>query len=277
MIEASKTRLTVSRALESSPTSASSVEAQARQHSVVNAWAARALIAASALALCAAGTPSIEPIGRTRGAIVLPEGPPAGSVILIPGGTNLQTIRADGGASSSGNYVMRIRRQFVEAGFAIVYLEDPGDLRAAIARMRRIARPLFLVGTSTGTIVAARNAAVLGTDGPDGLVLTSTLTKPSRLRPEPVHDVYVRRIAVPVLVVHTLHDACPSSPAAGIAPLAARFAKTTEVVQIVVSSDTTDGDECGPFAPHGYAGIETEVAGRIVTWMRAHRQEAPGP
>lgn len=236
----------------------------------MNRPALRACLGMLGLVLLGAEAPSIEQIGRTRGAIVLPDGRPAGTVILIPGGTNKQTIRADGGTDVGGNFVMRIRGAFIAAGFAIVYLDDPLDLRPAIARMRGIARPVFLVATSTGTIVAARNAAVLGDDGPDGIVLTSTVTKPSRALNSSAHDADVGRISVPVLFVHNAHDACFVAPPGGVAPLAARFPKTTEVTRIEVTSDGTNGDECGPFAPHGYVGIETEVAAKIIAWMRAH-------
>jgi hypothetical protein len=241
----------------------------------VNGWIRRLLVAASMIGLL--GAAQIEQVGRTRGAIWLPEGTPSGSVILIPGGTNLQTIRADGGTDAGQNFVMRVRFRFVAAGFAILYLNDPLDLRPAIARMRRIARPVFLVGTSSGSIVAARNAANLGADGPDGIVLTSSITKASQSSFSTMHDVNVRRIAVPVLFVHNMHDNCPYSPPGGIPSLAARFAKPAEVTQITVSSDGSDGEECGPISPHGFLGIENAVADEIITWMQAHAEKAPGP
>jgi hypothetical protein len=90
---------------------------------------------------------TVERVGHTRAAIVLPDVTPGGSVIIIPGGTTQQTIDADGNGSNSSNFVMRIRSAFVSAGFAIAYLEDPSDLRPIIARMRKVARPVFLLAT----------------------------------------------------------------------------------------------------------------------------------
>ena len=90
----------------------------------------------AAIALIGAGTPSVEQVGRTRAAIVLPDAPPIGSIILIPGGSTLQKIDAAGTPSSGGNFVMRIRPSLPAAGFAIAYLEDPTDLRPIIVRMR---------------------------------------------------------------------------------------------------------------------------------------------
>jgi len=89
--------------------------------------ATRLVLAACAIALLGA-SPAVEQLGGTRAAIVLPGGKPAGSVILIPGGTTLQTIEADGSGSNAGNFV--------------------------VARMRGIARPVFFLATSNGTGVA---------------------------------------------------------------------------------------------------------------------------
>jgi pimeloyl-ACP methyl ester carboxylesterase len=231
----------------------------------------RAVIAAvAAVALLGAGSTTVERVGRTRAAIILPDTTPAGSVIIIPGGTTEQTIDANGEGSNSSNFVMRIRSAFVDAGYAIAYLEDPGDLRPIIARMRKAARPVFLLSTSNGTSVAASNAANLGTDGPDGVVLTSTVTLASRKFSESAASANVGKITVPVLFVHNTNDGCSVSPIAGIAPLMARFPKGSDLTRIDVTSPVTGNDPCEPFSAHGYMGIEGDVAGKILAWMRAH-------
>jgi len=224
----------------------------------------------AAIVLLGAAAPTVERIGQVRAAIVLPDAAPIGSIILIPGGSTQQRIDARGGTDVGGNFVMRVRASFVDAGFAIAYLEDPGDLRGAIARMRLIARPVFLLATSRGTTVAARNAAVLGSDGPDGIVLTSTVTESSRRYPDSAADIDFRRVAVPVLFVHNRNDRCSSSPPSGVAPLIARLPKDADVTRIDVASDRITGDPCEPFSPHGYLGIESDVVAKIVAWMHEH-------
>jgi hypothetical protein len=236
----------------------------------------RRLAACAALVLLGAGTPSVEQLGRTRAAIVLPAAAPAGSIVLLPGGTTLLNLDAAGN-TNSGNFVIRIRQALVDAGFAIVYLDDPADLRPVVARMRAIARPVFFLGTSNGTAVAARAAAALGADGPDGLVLTSTVTGTSNQYPYAVTPAVAARIAVPVLFVHNRNDGCRVSPPGAIAGLMANFPPGSDVTRIDVTSATTPNDPCGPFAPHGYLGIEGEVVTQIVAWMRAHgAQGTPG-
>jgi pimeloyl-ACP methyl ester carboxylesterase len=230
----------------------------------------RLIVALAAIALLGAGTTTIEKFGKTRGAVALPSGAPIGSVILIPGGTTLQSVHDDGSSSNEGNFVMRVRRDFVAAGFAIAYLEDPSDLRPAIARMRAIARPVFLLGTSNGTSVEARVAATYGADGPDGVVFTSTVTRSGGKLGYSAASADIRRITVPVLFIHNRNDSCVASPPSAVAGLIARFAPGADVTRIDVASSELNGDPCEPFSPHGYEGIETDVVGKILTWMRAH-------
>ena len=225
---------------------------------------------ATLVLLGAAGVPAVEQVGRTRAAIELPYIDPVGSVILIPGGTTMLTIYPDG-SSTSDNFVMRIRTSLVGAGFAIAYVEDPTDLRAIVARMRTIKRPVFLLATSNGTAVAVKNAAALGSDGPDGLVLTSTVTKTSYRFAYNAASIDVSKIGEPVLFVHNTDDGCSVAPPSGIAPLMARFPAGGDITRIdVTSSDQKGNDACGPHAPHGYLGIEDDVTAKIVAWMRAH-------
>src|SRR5262249_32747511 len=94
------------------------------------------------------------------------------------------------------------------------------DIRALIAVLRQEAAvPVWLVGTSMGTGSAASVAARLGSGGPDGVVLTSTVTRVGRERIETVGDVKLEEIRVPTLVVHHKNDACRSTPYADIPSL----------------------------------------------------------
>jgi pimeloyl-ACP methyl ester carboxylesterase len=235
----------------------------------------RVVALCAAVALLGAASTTVEQVGRTRAAIVLPAAAPVASVILLPGGNTLLRIDA-GGDSASTNFLIAVRQEFVDAGFAIAYVEDPSDLRPLISRMRRVARPVFLLGTSNGTAVAARSAASLGADGPDGIVLTSTVTRSGREYGYSAADADFGRITVPVLFVHNRNDTCIASPPGGIAGLIAHLPKGADVTRIDVASERTTDDPCGPFAPHGYLGIRDEVVAQIVAWMRAHAAQGAG-
>jgi hypothetical protein len=235
----------------------------------------RIAAAFAVIALLGASSTTVERIGRTRAAIVLPDAKAIGSVILIPGGNTLLTID-DRGGTDSGNFVIRTRQAYVDAGFAIAFLDDPSDLGPIIARMRAVARPVFLLGTSNGTAVAAISAARLGADGPDGVVLTSTVTRGSGLYPYSAASADFGRIAIPVLFVDNRNDDCRASPPSGVAGLMARLPKGADVTRIEVSSARTTDDPCGPWAPHGYLGIESDVVAKIISWMRAHGAQGAG-
>ncbi len=228
----------------------------------------RAFAAAALLLLLGAG-PAVEQLGRTRAAIVLPAGTPMGSVVLLPGGTTRLQIDAQG-ESDSDNFVMRVRDAFVAAGYAVVYVEDPGDLRPVVARMRAIARPVFYLGTSNGTAVAVRSAVALGADGPDALVLTSTVTGTSEQYPYSAASADLSKIAVPVLFVANRNDDCRVSPPSALAALMRRLPPGADVTRIDVVSDRTNANPCGPLGPHGYLGIEGDVVTQILAWMHAH-------
>ena len=204
-------------------------------------------------------------------AILRPPGTPLGSIILIPGGSTQLSISDAGRPSNSGNFVMRVGRKFVEAGYAVAYVEDPADLRAPVAAMRAIARPVVFLATSNGTIVAVDNALELGKNGPDALVLTSTVTAPNLRFTHAVTSLQASRLQPPTLFIHNTNDLCKVSQL-GEARSVAAADKTATFIE--VTSDPVPHEErCGPFAPHGYAGIESDVVQQILEWISAHAAE----
>src|SRR5207244_550656 len=106
------------------------------------------------------------------------------------------------------------------------------DGRAVIAALREMAPvPVWLVGTSMGTVSAANAAARLEDGGPDGLVLTSTVTRGSREMIESVGDVRLQDITVPTLLVHHRDDtwrraATPTPPASSASSPGRRVASS---------------------------------------------------
>lgn len=194
--------------------------------------------------------------------VVRPEvEPPAGVVLLIPGGSTLLTL-APNGDTDSGNFVIRTRRQLLYAGYAIAYMDNPSDLSEAIQQLRAIGKPVVLLSTSRGTIVATSNTARLGADGPDLLILTSPVTNGGG-----VEDGDLPRVMIPTLVVANTNDSCKVSPPSGAARIATRIKSATYVT---FSSNDLRGDPCEALSPHGYLGIEGAVLGKIIEWIRSH-------
>jgi len=136
--------------------------------------------------------------------------------------------------------------------------------------------PIFLIGTSRGSISAASVGARVD-GGIAGVVLTSSMfraTNPRAREPGPGLSRFdFGSIKVPVLIVHHREDACAVSPYGD----AASLAKTFPLVSVTGGLPPTS-DACEPISPHGYLGRETETVDAIVNWLlkRPYAREIPG-
>ena len=221
--------------------------------------------------------------------LIRPSRPPVASLILFMGGGGGLGLQRGPLGPRNTNFLVRTRQGFAERGFPVAVVDVPSDrmgdalvrfrtspehaldVRALIAALRADAAvPVWLVGTSMGSVSAASVAARLGTEGADGVVLTSSVTRTSRQMGESLDDVALDKIAVPVLLVHHRDDACPASPYTDVKWVARRL-KASPKHQILTFSggQPAQSDRCEPLAPHGYFGIETEVLDAIATWIAA--------
>ena len=261
-----------------------------------------AALAVAALALAAggpaaplAGAPDEEVRtiaarpGVTESFLLLrPRGTPMAAVILLAGGDGVVALTTSGPSRLQGNFLVRTRQRFAGEGLLVAVLDGPSDrtslwnfrttaehaadLKAAIAALREIAPvPVWLVGTSMGTLSAASAAARLTEGGPDGIVLTSSVSETSRMSGESVRHVALRDIRVPVLIVHHRHDGCRSSPYAWAAdaPRALTQAAAKEVLTYEGGSPPIS-EPCEARSAHGYLGLEPQVVSAIAAWIRAH-------
>lgn len=229
--------------------------------------------------------------GATQRLLVLrPDGPPKASVLLFAGGHGGLQIDAAGAIGwGAGNFLVRSRQRFLSHGFQVVVVDAPSDrqsapflngfrqteehvadVRAAIAWARQsvAARvPVVLIGTSRGTQSAAFVATRLqGDDGPDLLVLSSTILVDRSSRPVP--SMSLDRIAVPVLVAHHEHDGCGVTRYRDIGLLMSRLDAARSVLANF-SGGEDRGDACAARSHHGFNGIEDEVVGKIAQWIVA--------
>jgi pimeloyl-ACP methyl ester carboxylesterase len=210
--------------------------------------------------------------GVTESLLLLrPTRPPVATVILLAGGDGVVALTPAGPSRLQGNFLLRTRQRFAAEGLLVAVLDSPSDrtslwnfrttadhaadLRAAIAALREIAAvPVWLVGTSMGTLSAANAAARLNEGGPDGIVLTSSVSEISRVSGESIRHVPLGDIRVPVLIVHHRHDTCRSSPYAWAAdaPKALKRAPAKELLTYEGGEPTDLGalrGEVGPWLP----------------------------
>ena len=223
--------------------------------------------------------------------IIRPPGRPVATVVLFVGGPGKAGLKAPWSPGHrGGNFLFRTADRFVEDGFLVVVIDSPSDhtdgmwdwrtgpehaqdIAAVMAALRaETPVPVWLIGTSMGTLSAANAAARLKTGGPDGIVLTSSVTEKSRRSAESVMTVPLQDITVPVLVVHHEEDGCRSSPPAGARALLDRLRASSRRELVGFSGgDTPRSGPCEPFAPHGYLGIENKVVDAIAAWIKAAR------
>jgi hypothetical protein len=251
-------------------------------------FALTALMAAAVAGVAAAQAVVADlpiPSGGTERAAFLTAAQPHATVILLAGGEGI--VQIDGaGNSANRNFLIRTRTMWLQYGINAVILGSPNgaslmgqraqpSYAAALTAAVDFARsrsnvPVWLVGTSTGTIAAANGGARLG-GRVAGVVLTSSVTQPNR-NGETVFSAGPGAIAVPALVVSNNRDTCRSSPPSGASDLLAALSASPRKEVIMVDSSAIQSDPCEAMSPHGYLGIEGSVIERIAAWINA----APG-
>jgi alpha-beta hydrolase superfamily lysophospholipase len=208
---------------------------------------------------------------------------PAAVVVLFAGGDGVLALESSGRfARLGGNFLLRMRETWLRHGFAVAIPDQPTDgsrmgagdpavLRAVTAHVRtQTDAPIWLVGTSMGSVRAAWGAARLRADEIAGLVLTSSVSRPGgRLSTETVFSADLDRVVVPTLVVSHRGDRCfvtPPSDANEIRRALTR-APRTEVIMIEGGAPP-QSDACEAYAEHGFLGIEVQVVDRIAAWIK---------
>jgi pimeloyl-ACP methyl ester carboxylesterase len=213
-----------------------------------------------------------------------PDTPPVASLILFTGsGGKLQDYGpAD---PTKGNFLVRSRNLFVAHGFTVAVIDAPSDqpggmdefrvgddhrrdIATVIAYLRQAAPvPVWLVGTSRGTLSAA-NGATLETGGPDGVVLTSSVTRNSKRQRGTVFDADLDEIKIPTLLVHNRDDACPVCPFSDVPDLLKELKNAPRKELIAVAGGgPTRSEACKSLSRHGYIGIEDKVVALIADWI----------
>jgi hypothetical protein len=217
--------------------------------------------------------------------LVEPDGAPVASVILFTGGDGVLGFKGAGPFPRGGNFVVRNRKAFAAHGLLVAVIEVPSDhaagygrfrmtdghardVAAVIAALRQQAPvPVWLVGTSRGTVSVVNAAARLETGGPDGVVISSSITRPSR-QTETVFDAGLDEVRVPILVVHHEYDACFVTPGADARPLFGRVRAARKELRLFQGGAGGGEGACGPFAAHGYFGIDDDVVTAIADWIK---------
>ena len=227
--------------------------------------------------------------GVTQRILVVSPPAPKAAVVLLAGGHGGLQIFANGSMKwGEGNFLVRTRQMFADQGLLVAVLDAPSDrqsppflggfrqtpehaadVKAVVAWLRESAKvPVWLVGTSRGTQSAASVATQLaGPDGPDGLVLTSTILRDERGRPVPAMP--LEQLRIPVLVVHHEQDGCALCAFADVPALMAKLEQAPKKQLLAFRGGASRGDPCEAFAHHGFNGLERDVVAQIAAWITA--------
>ncbi|MCZ8186175.1 MAG: alpha/beta hydrolase [Beijerinckiaceae bacterium] len=214
------------------------------------------------MALLLAGLPvqagEILPELGTDAVLDRPAGKPRGSIILMGGGNGDLGITASGEITSlMGNSLIRNRRSFAAAGFATLSLSSSGSPSSAIAAMRKIARPVVVVGTSRA---ATRMHRALEADA---LVITSGMLDHFQ------SNVGSAEALPPTLVVHHRQDSCRVTLPGLVPPFQQWGGARVRVVWLDGGRD--EGDPCQARGHHGFAGIDGRMVGAVTGFARGIR------
>ncbi len=248
------------------------------------------LISAAMLAPAAAEVATLAPRPNIAlRVLILPAaGTPVATAVLLAGGHGRLGIGEDGRIADLGNnFVIRNRQTFAAQGLAVIVMDAPSDrpqglgtrtdaahttdLGAVVAYARqRFRMPVWLVGTSRGTISAVNAAARLsGATRPDGIVLTSSITRPGGKETATVYSLPIERVSGPVLVAAHEEDICQATPPADVPQLLARLARAApKVVRTYRGGAPARSDPCRPRSPHGFFGLDERVVGDIAAFIR---------
>jgi dienelactone hydrolase len=242
------------------------------------------------------GAPSAEDIITlpTRGSVtqsylltVPASGKAQAIAILFPGGAGKTDLeRETARKPDRGNFLVRTRQLFAGNGVAAAVMDAPSDQSGGMEDAFRLSEahaedigkvvadlkkrfpglPVFLVGTSRGTISAASAGRRLGKEV-DGVVLTATLFLATRAQPG-LSGFDYSSIPSPLLFVHHVEDGCTYTPYASAKQLADRFPLIS-----VSGGRPPQSKPCEAMSQHGFLGKEAETVDAIAKWL----QKQPHP
>lgn len=256
-----------------------------------------ALLLALALASAAAAEAQELVTVQTRPGVLqayflasAPRDPQAVAVLFPGGGGNIRLRVEDGRIKfSPGNFLVRSRAEFVKRGIVTAIVDAPSDQQGRLGmsdefrlsekhstdiaavvddlKRRFPEKPVFVIGTSRGSVSTAALGARLG-ERIAGTVLTASMFRHSGPKAELQGPGLSRfdysSVKVPLLLVHHRDDACIVTLHRDAARLSSAYAYP--LISVSGGLPPTS-DPCEPFSPHGFLGKEAETVAEIVNWM----------
>ncbi|MBR1122249.1 alpha/beta hydrolase [Bradyrhizobium lablabi] len=212
---------------------------------------------------------------------------PVAVIVMLPGGTGKIGLKANGEVTHGDNFLVRTRDIWARHGYAVIIPDtiDKSSLRGdrsslpyakIVVQLANFARsqasaPVFLLGTSQGSIAAIDGAAHAPPGLISGVILTESVSRIGGSG-ESVFSAAPEQVRVPALIVANRADQCNVAPPSDAPRIAAAMKNSPDVhVEYVDGGKDRSPRACGSLTPHGYYGIETEVIDVIAHWIDSHR------
>jgi len=234
-----------------------------------------------------------SPRGVTLKTVVIAPSPVATmAVILLEGGDGKVnfTGTADQPVIDSSGFLARNATAFSTQGLLVAIVDVPSDYatsgidvayRTSAEQAQDVGAvidwldsqidvPIWVLGMSAASYSATNSAIRLGSEL-DGYGVCSGSTQPGGSGPYPngILDLQMDQIAVPSIVIGHQDDACPGTPATGVPLIVAALTGAPKVShKIFTGGDPPVSSPCGPLAPHGYYGIDSEVVTYLANTMK---------
>lgn len=223
--------------------------------------------------------------GLTQRVLYLVPARPRATLIMLPGGAGKVGMQRDGDLRHDDNFVVRTRQDWVARDYAVLIPDTIAQENLRGARSSpgygklisdlvayahsHVPAPVFLIGTSQGTIAAMNGAARARPKSISGVVLTESVSLPGRRSAETVFDANPSDVRVPALVVANRDDACNVAPPEMAHRIVAAMTHAPNARVLTVTGGLKQSAKaCGSLSPHGYYGIESQVVNSIASWLR---------
>lgn len=214
---------------------------------------------------------------------VMPNSNATATIILLPGGDAGPGKIIDG-KPTSRNFLSRTRGEFYAAGFNVIVVYRATDRNgmdygyrvskdhvSELAKVidyakRNFDKPVWLVGTSRGTVSATATAISLVDGEVQGLVLASSVTSK---RTGAIATQRISSLKIPILVVHHKNDACKICVPSEASRISTELnsAPVKKFVMIEGGSEP-EGGPCEAKHWHGFINYEKETTKIITDWIK---------
>lgn len=213
---------------------------------------------------------------------VMPNPNAAATLILLPGG-DASTGGIVNGKPTSLNFLSRSRDQFYDGNFNIMIVYRATDLNALDYKYRvsdhikevakaveyakqKFEKPVWLVGTSRGSVSGTAAAIALGQEQVQGLVITSSVTSKKL---GAIKNQNISILKIPVLVVHHKRDACNICLPHEASQITGYLTSSPIKKFILIEGGSNpQGDSCAGMHWHGFINYEKETVKLITNWIK---------